>query len=208
MRRQHGLTLVELLIGLAIGLVVLGGALHLFLQSLQNSRRLLSEVRLHQDLRATVDLIARDLRRAGHWSQAVQALDQGTHNPNADVTSSAHTISYRFDSPSAASSQVNFSLIGDRIRMQIGGGTAQNLTDPDVMTVTRFDIQSRPDTLPLGHLCRPACTELATCPHIEQRRYEIRVEARSRADAQVVRALDSTVRVRNDQVTGSCPSRA
>ena len=39
-----------------------------------NSARSLSEARLMQDLRTTAELVARDLRRAGHWSAAASGV--------------------------------------------------------------------------------------------------------------------------------------
>ena len=69
-RGQRGLSIVELLIGLAIGLFIVGGAIKLFVDNLTNNRRLLLETRVNQDLRAAADLIARDLRRAGYWRNA------------------------------------------------------------------------------------------------------------------------------------------
>lgn len=205
-RRQRGLSLVELMVALLIGLVVVAGAFLVHLRHLQSSRQLLAEVRLHQDLRAVVDLVTRDLRRAGHWASAAQQNPPGAHNPNASVSADAQMVSYRFDSPSALSSEVSFSLSGGRIRMQIGDGTPQTLTDPEVMTVTRFEIQPVSERIDLSHLCDTACTDPLSCPHVEQRRFDLRVEARSTTDARIVRALDSSVLLRNDHLVGACPA--
>ena len=92
-RTQRGLSLVELLVGIAITLVVVAGALKMFVGHLEGNRRLLLEARLHQDLRAASDLIARDLRRAGYWQQA----SQGTSWP-------AQPNPYRAMSPSGTAS--------------------------------------------------------------------------------------------------------
>ena len=74
--RQSGLSLVELLVGAAIGLFLVGGATKLFIDTLDDSRRLIIETRVNQDLRAASDLVARDLRRAGYWPNALQAAVQ------------------------------------------------------------------------------------------------------------------------------------
>lgn len=65
-----GFTLVELLVGLALGLLVLAAALTLLAQQTHEQRALLVEARLMQDLRSAADLVARDLRRAGHWADS------------------------------------------------------------------------------------------------------------------------------------------
>src|SRR6185369_348939 len=69
-RHQQGLSIVELMVGLAIGLVVVAAALLALTNHLRENRSLLLEARLMQDLQTTTDLIARDLRRAGPLSLA------------------------------------------------------------------------------------------------------------------------------------------
>jgi prepilin peptidase dependent protein B len=66
LRRQRGLSIIELMVGVAIGMFIIGGAIKLFVDMFGNNRRLLIETRVNQDLRATADIIARDLRRAGY----------------------------------------------------------------------------------------------------------------------------------------------
>ena len=99
--KQNGFSLVELLIGILIGLFIVGGAFSLFLSNLDSSRRLLLEARLNQDLRAAADLVTRDLRRAGYWTSAVQGITVNQVNPNQMVTSAPNTVSYRLDAPGA-----------------------------------------------------------------------------------------------------------
>jgi len=59
--RYSGVSLVELLIGVAISLVILLGALVAFAHNLNASRQVILEARLSQDLRAISQLISRDL---------------------------------------------------------------------------------------------------------------------------------------------------
>ena len=70
-QRQAGLSLVELLVGATIGLFLVGGAAKLFIDSIGDTRRMIIETRVNQDLRAAADLMARDLRRAGYWQGAL-----------------------------------------------------------------------------------------------------------------------------------------
>jgi type II secretory pathway component PulJ len=62
---QAGLSIVELLVGVAIGLVVVAAAALMVSGQLFENRRLVIEAQLQQDLRATADIITRDLRRVG-----------------------------------------------------------------------------------------------------------------------------------------------
>lgn len=63
--KQFGMTLIELMVGLVVGLVVIGGALTLLLSSLNNQKSHNQVVRLNQDMRAIMDLMVRDITRAG-----------------------------------------------------------------------------------------------------------------------------------------------
>lgn len=72
-RRQRpaaGLSIVELMVGIAISLFILAGATLVLTSQLDNNRRLLLEAQLQQDLRTAADMISRDVRRAGYWGRA------------------------------------------------------------------------------------------------------------------------------------------
>ena len=72
--RQRGLSIVELMVGVAIGLFVVAAATMLVSMQLSESRRLMLETQVQQDLRASADIITRELRRAGHWGTARQGI--------------------------------------------------------------------------------------------------------------------------------------
>lgn len=80
-RRQRGLSIIEMMVGIAVGLFIVGGAIKLFVDNLSNNRRLLLETRVNQDLRAASDLIVRDLRRAGYWRNAHLGLSSDALSP-------------------------------------------------------------------------------------------------------------------------------
>ena len=62
---QRGLSIVELMVGIAIGLIIVAAASLLMSGQLNENRRLLAETQLQQDLRAASDIITRELRRIG-----------------------------------------------------------------------------------------------------------------------------------------------
>lgn len=64
--RQRGVGLVELMIGITIGLIVAAGAAVVATRQIVEHRRLMAEVQMQQDLRVTADLLQQDLRRAGY----------------------------------------------------------------------------------------------------------------------------------------------
>lgn len=63
--RQRGLSLVELMVGITIGLIVAAGASMVAVNQINEHRRLSLEVQVQQDLRTAADLLQQDLRRAG-----------------------------------------------------------------------------------------------------------------------------------------------
>lgn len=63
--KQNGLSLIELLIGLLVGVIVVAGAVNVFTGSIQSSADNIKLTRLNQDLRAVMDIMVRDIRRAG-----------------------------------------------------------------------------------------------------------------------------------------------
>ncbi len=86
-RRSGGLSMVEMLVGIVVGLFLVGGALRFFADYLDDNRRLLLETRISQDLRTVADLIVRDLRRAGYWSAPNPGVTAPADpNPYAGIT--------------------------------------------------------------------------------------------------------------------------
>ncbi|WP_028874485.1 prepilin-type N-terminal cleavage/methylation domain-containing protein [Tepidiphilus margaritifer] len=64
-RRQLGLTLVELMVALVLGLVVIGAVVNLFLTNRQTYRTTENLARMQENLRIAFELMARDVREAG-----------------------------------------------------------------------------------------------------------------------------------------------
>lgn len=62
-REQRGLTLIELLIAASVGLVVVGGALAMFVGAIRSEPRTASKVAAIQQARTTVERITRELRQ-------------------------------------------------------------------------------------------------------------------------------------------------
>ena len=60
----RGLSLIELMVGIAVGLFIVAAATVLVSGQLGENRRLMLDTQLQQDLRATADIITRELRRA------------------------------------------------------------------------------------------------------------------------------------------------
>ena len=213
-RSQTGLSIVELLVGVAIGLVITAAATLLMSGQLVENRRLLTETQLQQDLRAAADIMAREMRRAG-GSNELGSLDsiwypgsiQVVNNAMAQALDVVSPTSVEFeyfpgpfDGPPPPMGLSRFSLQSERIKTEMGGGP-QDLTDPNIMRVTAFtptvtSANSAAIVLPCPNLCPGGGT--ACWPQFQVRTGRIAVEAVALRDASVQRAISSTVRLRND----------
>lgn len=63
--RQRGLTLVELMVSLVLGLVLIGGVLNIFVANRETFRVTENLTRMQENARTGFDFIARDIREAG-----------------------------------------------------------------------------------------------------------------------------------------------
>jgi len=223
--RQRGLSLVELLIGSALGVLLVGAGIGVLLAQLKESRALAEHNRLIQDLRSTTSLIARDLRRAGHWADSgagVWLRDAPppsrtvAANPYAAVDTTpapagALTLRYSRDSVENHSvdsnEQFGFRLRNEAIEMRIGGANWQTMTDASLMKVTALEFTPSEATIDLGALCSAGCAAdgMACPPRQKLRSVIVTIAARSAADASAVRTARAEVRLRNDEITGRCP---
>lgn len=222
-RGCRGFSIVELLVGVAIGLFILTGASLLYVNNLGNSRMLLAQARMDQDLRSAMDLITRDLRRGAYWVDSLKGTtttaSAATPNTYAAVTvsgsASAATIAYSYDDSDSATTGLNERTFGfrltstnpsvGRIEMDIGSGNWQAVTDLNIMSITAFAITETATAIDVSTACTTICAG-AACPSITVRTYNIVLTGRSRVDPAMVRTLQSQVRVRNDAIAGACSS--
>ena len=220
-RRERGLSIVELLVGVAVGLFLVAGAVTLFVGNLGNSRQLLLEARINQDMRATADLITRDLRRAGYWGgnsplAATVASAASSPNPYSTITAGSGIVEYAFSRDGATDNNVldaneNFgfqrAVVGGVgvIQMKLGSGNWQTVTDPQSMDVTALTVTPTETAVSVADACPSVCVG-AGCPAIRVRQYAVAITANAIGRAATSRTLQTRARARNDQLTGACPT--
>jgi len=66
-KRQHGLTVVEILVGMAVGVIVIGGAVMVYASTVSASSATLRTSKLNQEVGTLLLVITSDVRRAGFW---------------------------------------------------------------------------------------------------------------------------------------------
>ncbi len=223
-RTQRGLSLIELMVAIAISLIVIAAALSLFGHQLRESRSVQVELRLMQDLRSAVDLIGRDLRRAGHWGNASAGVWQrdtegAVVNPYAFVTIASNQVAFNFSRDGAENNSVDnneqfgFRLRAGVVEFLLGGGNSganwQALTDANTVTITSFTVTPSVQSVSLDSMCPTACSAAdstaAVCPPKQQlRSLVVALTGRSVTDIKVIRNVENQVRLRNDAITGRC----
>lgn len=222
-RIASGLSMVELMVGIAVGLMVVAGASMVAVNQLAENRRLLLETQVQQDLRAAADMVARDIRRAGYWGKAETGAWQGTDpnvalNPYIDLSPAepgapVEQVDFNYsrdpveedNAVDADREQFGFKRDGGAIKMLIGGAW-QALTDTNVLEVTRFDISVARETV--VQACFKECPGGGTAcwPTLDIRRITVEIAGRAVNDHAVQRSVRDTVRLRNDTPTGACPA--
>jgi prepilin peptidase dependent protein B len=225
---QRGLSIIELMVGVAIGLFIIGGAIKLFVDMFGNNRRLVLETRVNQDLRAAADIIARDVRRAGYWSGASAALSSATpaSNPYADATAvGANSIAYAYDRGAGASAAGFSWAPGTPIFMTVGAAS-QPLTDPATVRITNFFIVNSASSAQWFDIAQNCpciaiaasgtgggCTVAemlalpqgsASRPQVGMHWIDIVIEGEAPTMPSVRRQVIESVRLRNDQLRGAC----
>jgi Tfp pilus assembly protein PilW len=213
--RQQGLSLVELMVGITVGLFIVAAAGLLLSNQLNDNRRLLLEMQLQQDLRATADMVTRDLRRAGHWGVA----ENGVSNPAIAgstfaaknnllrivlVGNPSSSIEYRYKRPSNDEGPFKFWLGADGVvRTQLSSSSPepQALTDLNTLIVTKFEITqnaSTPVVLPCPTDCPAGGAADACWPTLTVRDITVMIEGESPNDRAVKRSVTTQLRLRND----------
>lgn len=227
--RQKGFSIIESLVGITVGLIVVTGALVLTSTMTSSNRNIIIETRLNQDLRASSDLIARDLRRAGYWANASSGVYVTGSNaviprnayqfliPSSCDTSplpaavasaavSASEICYYIeqgtsDNTLSSGEMFGFKLTSGIIYAFMGGSTPQALTDPNSIYITQFKLNPTSISINLSANCTGTPTNP---PTVVVREFEIELRGHPPSDTTMIRAVRTNVRVRNDAVTGSC----
>lgn len=95
-RSARGFSLIELMVALVIGLIVIGAVLALIMSIIRSNNETIQSTRLTQELRATMGVIATDLRRARGVEDPFQMTGPGL-NPYALVfTDTANCVRYSY----------------------------------------------------------------------------------------------------------------
>lgn len=211
-----GLSLIELMIAVVLGMIVIAGVIQVFVGSVSSNTQLLRMTRLEEELSAIMTLMSADIRRAGFntASENINNVAAGWENPMFPITVNDDCILYTYDNVGDAdaanlTNQFGFRLNAGAIEMftnqgnwGCGGGAGwESASSADVITIStlEFDltdqcINATNSTRGCGGAALPGDTLVTT------RFVDITLAGELSADPLVARTLQESVRIRNDLV--------
>lgn len=96
--KQNGFSLIELMVSLLIGMVVVAAVGSVAMNGLVANSANSQVLRLNQELRAAMDLMVRDVRRAGHVCNYPSIIGAGVEFKNtATVESDGVALTYQYE---------------------------------------------------------------------------------------------------------------
>lgn len=189
---QRGVSLVELLVTLVIGLIVIGASTTVFIGTLGANSSQMRISRLNNELRTAMTYVSRDLRRAGYnnWTVAQLEARDFTNSGQAVPVMGAAAAAVSYDiNNNGGTQRYGFQLSNDGvIQARIDAGGWNNLTDPSVVQITAFTITNRSPAAinPVGAVAS------VTVPV-----FTIEITGRLTSDNTITRTIRETIRPRN-----------
>jgi len=216
-----GLGLVELIVAMTIGLVLLTGVLSIFADSLRSNRFATQNSRLNQDLNGVMEVMVRDIRRAGYWGLAENGIGNSAAyaaNPFiADIsagdggidTSTTGCILFRYDRSDDGSLQDS-----ERVGYRLSSGAVQMLTAATSATHSCADgswesiTDSRLSTVTALTFSKTHASASPSSGVVCTRDVTITLTGQLVSDSTVTQTLTQLVRVRADWYGSSntCPA--
>ncbi len=214
--RQAGVTLIEALIGLALSLVVITSMVGLMSNSLGSASKIIQMTQLSDDLRNTMSMVTRDMRRANYNANAYRCYANsdcgidGTTNQSGIVTVSGDCLLFNIDrdqngdgsTDGAGGFRRSTSGTTGFIEMWVGGATPAcagthadwiALTDPEFVDVTAFTITNNPVT---GSITEEGGGILNQTTN----QIEVIIAGELLLDRTISRTIQDTIKVRNDYI--------
>ncbi|MFW1677252.1 PilW family protein [Pontibacter sp. JAM-7] len=210
-KKQLGLTLIELMIGLVLSFIVMGLVIAMFTSSLGIHGQAIKTARLNQDMRVMMDMMIRDIRRAGYWAGTNPAS-----NPHASAISGSTALNvfnvvsgagdcillsydYDGDASSTAEELIGYKLEANDIKSFLL--TSSALTTPNCSTTipggwSRLNDEKTSTMLGVSFAIAPNTAASFAASTLKV--ITITLQARSLLDTNITSTLTDTVRVRNE----------
>jgi prepilin-type N-terminal cleavage/methylation domain-containing protein len=193
---SRGFSLVELMMALVAGLIVSYAVLAFTMSSMKNNGEYVQSTQLTQELRNTLDLATRELKRAGYDQEALAHMAAGTASPFSPMLiSSPNTDSgcviYGYDKTGATRGAVdvaNGEVRGLRRVVVNGVGVVEFAASSSGRPVCNADSSA-------GYASYPAGCTAGWCPLSDPKRINV-TAFRVEPNIQTTGTVTSQVRVR------------
>lgn len=223
--KHKGFSLIELMIALAIGMFALFAILSLMTNNLNINKTAMNGLRLNQEMRSAIQIMADDIRRAGYWNNSdsmigVPDSESPYAYPDWPITiSGGNCITFSYDRDVAndtpdISEQFGYILSNNSIKL--GNPTVktactdpletvnwQPITDNKVIKVTGLTFDLINPTNTTAGINQHQFTLPGTSDLLCVREVKITINAELTNDSQVKQRIEKTIRVRNDEIRRS-----
>lgn len=225
-RRVRGLSLIELMVALTISLAVLGGVLTMMMNSMRANASSVKTIRLNQEMRAALDLMVRDLRRAGYRSRFLNPDSNPDATPSTCIThigigttfentvrilDNGTRIEFQYDANQDCELSADTESFGFKLDSGVLKYTKNSLanlpvweaiTDPGATKFTELSFCFWPANESSCLTQVPTVAQVVLTGPTEISVYAIRIKmtGQIRNDANTERRITETVRVRNDRL--------
>ncbi|RTL39002.1 MAG: hypothetical protein EKK53_17850 [Burkholderiales bacterium] len=234
-RTQRGIGLIELMVGITVGLIVTAGAALVATRQITEHRRLMLEVQIQQDLRVAADMIQQEMRRAGFRGAPANGTWEPEHMSNAPATVPARAPTpnpYAALTVSGSGTVLNYRYAGFLNGVPNGTDVVQDSEQFAVkvsnktLYLQKGLINGQPNWQPITDpdtveiiAFTPVITseqipldDLCICPAggcapatQTLRRVDITIQGVAKSDAAVKRTLTISEKIRADDIGAGCP---
>ncbi|MGS3150388.1 PilW family protein [Aeromonas sanarellii] len=161
----RGFSLVELLIAMVAGLLLVAAAISLFVTVLKAESTAMKVSRLNQELQSVVDMIARDVQRAGYDAGSAAMLNAASgarslfyFDSTTDLASDCIRVKYDDDGDGSLGSteirRYNYDSAGKTVRLDTGSAASctagNNISTEDTIEVTALSFTPLTGSLSSG----------------------------------------------------------
>lgn len=196
MRKQKGFNLIELMIGLAVGLIVLGAAGTLFVSTLRTNIDNAKQQRFEQTIQVLKNTIAAKIRRAGFSNSATNLPDV------AGWTAGAH---FYLNGPCALFTYVDTTLTPPRqqyfgYKLDTNTGILYSYQSDNLVscsTTTTWEAMNDPTQIKFSEVTPNTLFTTPTNPRVVQMRFIAQAQDLNTAGTPVSREVTVKVYVRN-----------
>jgi prepilin-type N-terminal cleavage/methylation domain-containing protein len=192
--KQKGFGLIELMVSMVIGVLLMLGMVTFLLNNLKSNRDVILATRLDQELRSTMTLLSRDVRRAGYWGNTIAA----SGNPFQTVTTSTPgCILFSYDYGDTGSLTVpnneryGYLLSGGAVWMRNATSSTVNTCTPGPSNVWDALTDNTMSTI----------TALSFTPNTLSGTLTIRLVGQLSGDSNVKQTLVETIKLENGSIT-------